>query len=317
MGTAGTPPPSDRLWVFDPAALHEGDVVLELGEKLKSWAISKIDRSPFSHALIWVGNTDFVESVGSGVRNLSFARVVIADPARWKLLRQSDREIGKRAALAARRAVTKHYNHLGAFTSVLPGPGSANSKQAFCSELVASAYLEAGCAVVPGYEPHKVTPRMLLESPVLKPFDLPILECDPKSRERARAFRNRDAAYETSIMANEVRVARAAFAEVQPLLASLPPTGIPKLKRRPGNLHETIELLAHLPPVEEVRVVMDRLLTALRSGGYFNLLDMPLNNVREAFLDAGTHIRYGSMPPAERQALRKDMLVRRHVNYAT
>jgi len=53
---------------------------------------------------------------------------------------------------------------------------------------------------------------------------------------------------------------------------------------------------------------MDRLLAALRSGGYFNLLDAPLKDVREDFLNAATHIRYGSMPPAELDALRKDML---------
>lgn len=308
MGTAKTPAHADRLWLFDRAALQEGDVVLELGEGFKSWAISKIDGSPFSHAMIWAGNTDFVESVGSGVRNLSFARVVIADPERWKLLRQPDREIGRRAALAARRLVTKHYNTLGALASVAPGPGSANFTQAFCSELIAYAYNEAGRELVAGFAPQKVTPRLLLERSILAPVELPILECAPRSRERARELLDRDAAYEASIMANEARVARTAFAVVQPLLASLPPIAIPELANPPGNLHELIDLLAHLPLVDPVRVVLDCLLIALRSAGYFNLLDAPLKDVRETFLNAGMHIRRGNMPSGELDAFRQDML---------
>jgi hypothetical protein len=307
MGTAETPASAARLWVFDRGALHEGDVILELGEGFKSWVISKFDGSPFSHALIWAGNTDFVESVGSGVRNLSFARVVIAEPDRWKLLRQSDREIGKRAALAARRLVAKHYNILGALTSLAPGPGSANFTQAFCTELVAYAYHEAGCDLVPGCPPHKVTPRMLLESPVLSPHKLPILECDPKGAEWARKLLDRDAAYETSLMADEVRVARAAFAEVQPFLGCLPPIAIPGLANPPGNLHELIDLLAHLP-LEHARVVLDHLVTALRAVGYFNLLDAPMKDVRETFIKSGMQIRWGNMPCSELDALRKDML---------
>lgn len=57
IGNAGTPESGEPLWVLDRDALREGDLLLKLGG------------SPFSHAPIWAGNTDFVESVSYGVRN--------------------------------------------------------------------------------------------------------------------------------------------------------------------------------------------------------------------------------------------------------
>jgi hypothetical protein len=307
MRISSNPPQTNRLWVFDRAKLHNGDVVLELGDGLTSWAISKADGSPFSHALIWAGNTDFVESVGCGVRILSFERIIITDPNRWLLLRQADREIGKRAALAARQMVTKYYNMAGALTSVTEAWGATNEQQLFCSELVAQAYRDAGVDLIPGCQPHKVTPKLLLQSSALSPVDLPLLECDPRSRERAVKFLDRDTAYETSLMAKEARVAREAFAEVATLFETLPPVYGPGLKNPPGNLHELIDLLASIP-VEDCRAIMDRLLLSLQVRGYFALLDEPMKEVRETFLSAGMHLRSGNVEPAEREALRKDML---------
>jgi hypothetical protein len=80
---ASNPASSDlprRLWVFDRNSLQEGEVLLELGESLKSRMIARLDGGRFSHPLIWAGNSDFVEAVSGGVRNIAYMRVLIQRP---------------------------------------------------------------------------------------------------------------------------------------------------------------------------------------------------------------------------------------------
>ena len=45
--------------MFDPQGLRPGDVVLERGNTWRSTAIAIATGGRFSHALIWVGGTDF------------------------------------------------------------------------------------------------------------------------------------------------------------------------------------------------------------------------------------------------------------------
>lgn len=297
-----TPPP-DRLWLFDRKALHDGDVVLELGDSLYSRVITGVDGGPYSHALIWVGNTDFVESVGRGVRILSYERVIISDPECWLLMRQPNRQIGARAAQAARRMVSKYYNLLGAMTSVTPTTGVSKADALFCSELVAQAYLDAGLELVPNLPAHKVTPRLLLESSALSRVPPPLLECHERTRMRLLDLLDRDAAHENSLMDVEMRASRAAFAEVEHLLSALPPVPHKDVKNPPGNLHELIDTLAHLPMAKS-RKVMDALLDRLQAHGYFHLLDKPFEDVRSAFMHNAMRLRYENMPQDERDDLR-------------
>jgi len=303
MKSARTGPAPERLWTLDPAALRDGDVILEFGGSIKSAIISAFDGGPYSHALIWVGNNDVVESVGGGVRNLSFERVLIEDPALWTLLHQPDRTLGQRAALAARRLVSKHYNTKGAFRSLGPGAGVSDPGAVFCSELVAQAYLDAGVEVVPGLPPQKVTPRALLHSGIFTQMELTLRECDPARIQQLFGSLDRDEAYRDSLMDKEVRVSRAAFADVESLVRGLPLDEPPGVRHPPGNLSELIDALARLP-AETSCAVMDALFDSLQSRGYFHLFDRPFADAREHFIKCRIQLQFGGLPNEEREGVR-------------
>jgi hypothetical protein len=298
--------PPHRIWLFNPEAMRDGDVVLEYGDTIYSRIIRAIDGGPFSHALIWAGNSDFVESVGGGVRILSFERVIIGDPAKWHMLRHADSEIGQRAADAARRMVGKYYNARGAIGSVIPGVRQSRPDALYCSELVAEAYLNAGIDLSADLSPNKVTPRVLLESRLLNEVPLPIIECDAHRRARALRLLNRDEAFKGSLMDKEAEVARAAFSAVKQLLQLIPPVTDKRLKYPPGNLHELIDLLASLP-IEAVRAPMDGLLIHLRELGYFHLLEKPAQEVREDIFEAGMQLRLQPSSADGNSVLRADL----------
>jgi hypothetical protein len=96
---------ANRLWRIDPSKLKPGDVLLERAPTAKSLAIRAATRGEYSHALIWMGNSDFMESVGDGVQPMPYARIVTADPSRWTLLRLNS---NRRAATAAATHVRSH-----------------------------------------------------------------------------------------------------------------------------------------------------------------------------------------------------------------
>jgi hypothetical protein len=74
-------------WVFDPSILKPGDVVLERDDGKQSAAITGLDGGSFSHALFWLGGSDFIEATDGGSRVISFARVGVYKPSRWSALR--------------------------------------------------------------------------------------------------------------------------------------------------------------------------------------------------------------------------------------
>lgn len=106
-------PAPAKLYVFDSTKLLPGDIVLEMGAGIRSKAIAAAVGGDYSHALIWVGGTDFIEVVRQGTRVISFARVVVARPDSWMVLRFPDRRIASNAALEARQIAHKGYNLKG------------------------------------------------------------------------------------------------------------------------------------------------------------------------------------------------------------
>jgi len=69
--------------VFNPHRMLPGDVVLERGDAKHSSVITALTGGNFSHALLWLDGTDFIEAVTDGSRVISFARIHVHDPSRW------------------------------------------------------------------------------------------------------------------------------------------------------------------------------------------------------------------------------------------
>ena len=249
-------------WHIDHRALQPGDVILEAGATLFGAAIRKIDRGTYSHALMWIGNTDFVEAVAGGSRVISFARVLVTKPARWLLLRHPRPDAARAAATEARNLAHKNYALGKALGTKLPVPASSSPTSLFCSQLVAEAYARAGAPLVAGKAPAKVTPNDLVRASSLQDIGVPpLVEVTPEAA--VQHFLNRDGAYRGSLPVAERRIAMRAFAAVRPLARKLSP--------EPGNLVETLQGLADSPANHSELAAA--LLEALEQRGYFSLLD--------------------------------------------
>jgi hypothetical protein len=198
------------IWYFDPAGLRPGDVVLERGQGLQSKAIMLFDWGRYSHALLWLDGTDFLEAVGMGVRVISFARFFIQNPNDWIVLRHSDPDVGLRAAKAARAFAHKEYDLNGAIGTKIPGTWGANPTAMFCSQLVATAYAKAGAPLVPK-KPNKVTPNGLVRKSSLAtvtPIPLTQRQLTPEEEADVAALLNRDQAYADTPMARELAISQ-------------------------------------------------------------------------------------------------------------
>ena len=295
---------AEKLWFFDRTELRDGDVILELSDTLSGWAISKIDKSPFSHALIWAGGNDFVEAVPGGVRNLGLQRVVVSNPARWLLLRHPDHAVGKRAAEAARRQVGKHYDTLGAARAKWTPRINAHPSSRFCSQLVADVYLQGGGgAIIAGKPPEAITPAELYSSTHYFSQSAPkLIECSEDISQLAQSLKKRSKAYKGSILQNEVKVGRLAFNHVKGMLGNLEAVKHPDIANPPGNLHELIDLLA-VTPIMLGKPVADKLVINLKKNRYFNLADAPIAGVREQLIQTAVQVRIDPDPERSKQLL--------------
>lgn len=254
-----------KAWIFDPGQLRPGDIVLERGNRLRSKGIALADRGTYSHALLWLGNTDFIEAVGDGVRVISFARVIIRKPNRWRLLRlAADSAIGAKAADAARNMAHRKYDLTGALRTKFGGRRSPDPARLFCSQLVAAAYEQAGVSIVAGMSAQQVTPSALENSSTLTFIPLPLLEVDPN---RAAPF-DRDAGYRETMMQQEMLASQATFDAVRKDIGKLKDPGRSGVPFPPADLYGLFAVLAHQPGPTSME---DEILAQLTERGYFDL----------------------------------------------
>jgi hypothetical protein len=267
-----TPPTSeapDQTWIFDQDKVLPGDVVLERAEGKQSDAIALLTGGAFSHALIRIDGSDFIEAIGGGSRTIAVPRVVIEEPSRWRLLRyvgagKHSRIVAEHAAIEARGLTFRRYNLKGALASITPVRVKAPAAL-FCSELVAEAFQRAQA---PGFEgdTSQVTPASLERSKafisieplplIAAPFDLPA---------------DRSTAYAGTRMDRENQICQAAYAAVATDLPALEPSRGP-VRWPPGDVHEVINLMAVCDPVLG-RPIADKVHAIFAAGGYYNLLD--------------------------------------------
>jgi hypothetical protein len=220
-----------------------------------------------------MGNSDFMEAVGDGIRPMPYVRILTRNPKRWSLLRlESDLQAAAAAAKHVRAHSFKGYNLSGALTTFLPKKAAARSAQLFCSQLVAAAYKSAGIDLCPAKQPAQITPADLEKRSLLREAPNPFVEiADPEERKVLAQFLDRDAAYKSSSLDAERKASQEAFRAVRKLARKSPTPTDNRLSFPPGNLGELIELLAN-ENSPEGDVCADRLLAELGARDYFNLL---------------------------------------------
>jgi hypothetical protein len=269
------------VWIFDVAHLRAGDVVLERGSGVVSRAIRTADRGKYSHALIFLGGTDFLEAVDVGARVISYVRVAIADPSAWIVLRHPNAETARRAADKARHLAHKAYGGVAAARSILPIRFKDDPSVIFCSQLVAVAYERAGANLVNGKEASQITPRLLHERSTLRPLEfLPVRK--PISGYLPAV--DRDSDYAEAATARELRILQNVFKAVQPELNRLIKTL--EVHPRPGNCTELFDLLVQAErggEHHEIAPVMKALEQALEQERYFDFYPPLAREAEKAF----------------------------------
>ncbi len=255
----------------------DGDIILERGKSLSGAMIAAATGGPYSHALMWVGGSDFIEAMPGAVRAISFARVPVIQPKNWLLLRAKPihSAAASAAAIEARSAAFKHYDTEGAFRTVVGPRRQAAPGARFCSQLIAEVYERCGLSLLPGTAPEAIHPNMLrkIGSHVRTPLPLiPSENVQPGSY--PPEFLDRSSAFRSSGMRREVEIAQTIFSAVEGRLRLV---SIPASYDRPppGNLHEALDLLPHLTP-SEAAPIADGIVAAMEAEGYFTLLVAPI-----------------------------------------
>ncbi|MDD7973926.1 hypothetical protein [Roseinatronobacter alkalisoli] len=278
--TSGERPAS--VWRFDHSALQDGDVILERGHRPASKVIMAVDGGPYSHVLLWLGGTDFLEAVEMGVRLISYARFFLRDPADWMVLRHPDSKAGSLAAREARSFAHMEYGLGGAIATKIPGAWKTNPAAMFCSQVVAAAYENVGYPLV-SKASAKVSPNDLTRQSALVPVSpIPLLEHVLSEEEHADIDRwfDRDRAYADTAMAREVQASQEVFELIRGLYPklTLPPEF--RLACPPRNLGEAFNVLQFLDWATASRI-SGVMLPELEQRGYFDFLFPGLNELSE------------------------------------
>jgi hypothetical protein len=260
-----------RIWHFDPSGLQPGDIILENGQGLGAAAIRFFDIGNYSHALLWLGGTSFLEAMPGGARVISHARVLIEEPERWLVLRLADSEAAARAASLARKLAAKPYDGEGAASTILPLRRNPDRTKLFCSQLVAEAYARAGVEIVDRQLlPHEITPAALEYSSLLTRIPSPLRELSPERAVAAVPALDRGRFYRDTPMEREMVAAQTAFAAVKVQADKLPPPNKPGVQFPAGNLSDLLDLLS-MTEGEEGDALADSLLAQLEKQKYFDL----------------------------------------------
>lgn len=295
----------NRLWRIDRAKLMPGDVLLERSSGKISAAIRAATGGLYSHALVWMGNTDFMEAVSDGVRPMPFARIYTRDPTQWSLLRIEDSEAAAAAARFVREHAFKIYNLKGALISVLPVSGPERAAALFCSQLVAVGYKSAGVDLVPGITPDKITPADLQRSSLLKEAPNPFVEItNPEDRLAYGLFVDRDALFKGSVIDLERSASQEAFEAVAALAARIPHPANLEIPFPPASLGELLNVLACENSAEGTACA-ERLEDELNRRDYFDL-SIPVAAWLSQFLqEQVAALKSGALSSEEAEETRK------------
>jgi len=164
---------------IDVSALSPGDIIVSTARHPVSFAIRAGTLSSISHAMVYVGDGNVVEAVGSGVREVPVATAV-SDAILAVAYRDPRVDAAKAAAIVAyaRAQVGKPYDYAGVARvgyriaypfrgrmldkiRELTGLADDSANSFFCSELVFAAYENAGIPLLAA-RPDASTPEDLV-----------------------------------------------------------------------------------------------------------------------------------------------------------
>lgn len=284
--------PKKKLWLFDAEALLPGDVILEAGATWAGRGIRLIEWGKFSHALLWLGDGNFIEAVAAGARVISFKRVIIEDRDRWAVLRLvDDPNAGPGAADQARRLAHLSYDFRGAIGTKLGLLQREDRTSLFCSQLVAAAYDKAGHSLAERHTPNQVTPKVLHSGSRLKLVAHTFVEIGEYDVRQP----DREAAYSNSLTWLDQVISQDAVAAAAPHL--------PKEAAVPGNLQQLYETLGELTP-EQGKPVSDALLKVFDASGHFTLIEEQEDDISK-WLEAEIAALAGKRPDGLAEAAKE------------
>lgn len=157
-------------YLLDFEKLAPGDIILESGTSKFSSVIKTVTRSNFSHAMIYVGHS-IIHALTDGVYSTNPQRVLVDNPNDLKVLRLKS-PLGEQARITV---VNYARNLVGSIYSIPEAGKSAvlkktnketESKQQFCSRLVAQSYRQIGVNIV--NNPDYCTPEDINKSSSLR-----------------------------------------------------------------------------------------------------------------------------------------------------
>jgi hypothetical protein len=172
--------PSERAFVFIPRLVCPGDILLTRvplnlldPSTLTSTAIRVGSRTPFSHAALCIEPGLMIEAVGVGVCRFALAPTGVRSRSNVRLLRLNlDVVYGPwRAQSVADRGhqyLSRGYSLSGAIGARIAAFRKKGRGDLFCSQLVAQAYEEAKCPLLPGKTPGEIAPGDLVKSDILR-----------------------------------------------------------------------------------------------------------------------------------------------------
>lgn len=136
------------MFLLNRSKLKEGDILLTRSNKKNSKLICKITKSDFSHAILYVGESSYIDSDVDGVHSGNIQRLLIDETRFAKVVRIKDQVEIKNVINYARLQVGTSYSKISAANAYTKIFSKLDAKKQFCSRLVAKAYEFAGIELV-------------------------------------------------------------------------------------------------------------------------------------------------------------------------
>jgi hypothetical protein len=255
------------MWILNRYELCPGDVVLESGGGPFSRAIQHWTKSRFTHALIWIGNSQFVEAVPMGAISISFNLVTFPHPDAVVVLRHPGPAVGSLAAEQARNLAHKPYNRgdVARFPIAKHFTSPARSTELFCSQLVVEAYRRAGVTLVQGLAPWRVDPgKLISDSTLVQVRPTPVMELAKEEISRLGICYDRHRYYKRTVPYKSLRLTAKVVSRLRPRFKSLADP--------PNNIFEMLVALGAYPSQLDDKLSSD-LRSLLEAEGFFALFD--------------------------------------------
>jgi hypothetical protein len=257
---------SHTMFSFIPRLVCPGDILLtRVPFKLldistyKSSGIQVFTSSRFSHAALCIEPGLLIEAIGTGVCRLALGQTAARARKNVQLLRlkldvPGGPFVAQRAADRGHQYLSRGYSVPGAVGAKIAGLRDKERGDLFCSQLVARAYEEAGCPLVPGKSPEEITPGDISKSPLLR--DVTDLALLPITDDQPPAFYLDDATHFERPIHWEVQT-KLGILRSGPVVKELS-----KIGRNPESFFELEKILRTCDSPDLDRMVHDQLQSA-------------------------------------------------------